>query len=89
MHPQFNEPIKVLAVFEKGTPPVPCKYKVINRYGEVEIVSINKITWVDRRATSFVDYHCESYYDSIVRRYQLRYWKDSFRWELIAKKNKC
>lgn len=70
MHSQYNGPIKVLAVFEKGTPPVPCKYK---------------ITWVDRRATSFVDYHCESYYDSIVRRYKLRYWKDSFRWELIAK----
>ncbi|MDD6043442.1 MAG: hypothetical protein PUB87_06795 [Eubacteriaceae bacterium] len=88
MPPQFAGPIKVLAVFEKGNPPVPCKYKVVDNRGEVETIAINKITWIDRRAIPFVDYHCETYYENYVQRYQLRYWKDSFRWELETERRK-
>ena len=68
-------PVKVLAVFEEGKPPMPCKYKIADRSGNIETVSIHKILWVDTRATLFVAYRCETYYESTMRRYELRYWK--------------
>ena len=44
MRIQGRKPTKVLAVFEEGKPPVPCKYKIKDRYGQEETVVIHKIT---------------------------------------------
>ncbi len=78
-------PVKVLAVFEEGKPSMPCKYKITDRRGNIETVPIHKILWVDARAILFVAYRCETYYESTMRRYELRYWKQDFKWELFAK----
>ena len=77
-------PVKVLAVFEVGKPPTPCRYKIIDRSGNEESIPVHKILWVDTRATLFVAYRCETYYESTMRRYELRYWKENFKWELFA-----
>ena len=78
-------PVKVLAVFEEGKPPMPCKYKIADRSGNVETVPIHKILWVDTREILFVTYRCETYYESTMRRYELRYWKQDFKRKLFAK----
>ena len=82
---QGRRPTKVLAVFEEGKPPVPCKYKIKDRYGQEETVAIHKITSMDANAVLFASYECETYYGDVVQRYELRYWKQEFCWELFAK----
>ena len=77
--------VKVLAVFEEGKPPMPCRYKITDISGNVETIPIHRIISVDAGAIFFVSYDCETYYDSLVRRYSLRYWKQDFKWELFAK----
>ena len=54
MRIQGRKPTKVLAVFEEGKPPVPCKYKIKDRYGQEETVVIHKITSVDANPILFV-----------------------------------
>ena len=84
MRPLYGTPVIVLAVFEVGKPPMPCKYKFTDRCGAEETIPIHKILWVDDRAVLFVAYRCETYYESTTRRYELRYWKENFKWELFA-----
>lgn len=85
MEAPSGKPVKVLAVFEAGKPPRPCKYKITDRSGNEETIYIHKILWVDTRASLFVSYMCETYYGSTMRRYELRYWKQDFKWELYVK----
>lgn len=85
MRIQGRKPTKVLAVFEEGKTPVPCKYKIKDRYGQEETVVIHKITSIDANPILFASYECETYYGDFVRRYELRYWKQELRWELFAK----
>lgn len=82
---QSSGPTKVLAVFEQGKPPVPCKYKITDGRGNEHTISIDKVTRIDQRASTFVAYQCESYYEDIAKRYELRFWRDSYKWELILK----
>ena len=85
MRVQVRKPTKVLAVFEEGRPPMPCRYKIKDERNEEQTVVIHKITSVDARAILFASYECETYYGDIVKRYELRYWKQEFRWELFVK----
>ena len=85
MRMQVRRPMKVLAVFENGKPPMPCKYKIKDENGIEETVSIHKITSVDSTALSFVAYECETYYENAVKRYDLIYWKQELKWELFVK----
>lgn len=83
MRKYSDESLKVLVVFEQRKPPIPRKYKVTDKRGSVHTVVVDKVTFVDRGAVPFVVYHCESYFENRVVRYKLRYWKDSFEWELF------
>ena len=83
MRIRTETPVKVLAVFENGKPPMPCKYKIKDRFGEVETVPIHRILSMDM-ALSFVSYECETYYESRTRKYKLTFWRETFRWELVV-----
>lgn len=81
---EISDDIKVLAVFEKKNPPLPCKFKITDSQGEEHTINVDKITRIDTRRMQFVDYYCETYFDSISRRFLLKYWKESYKWNLFV-----
>ena len=81
---EVSNEIKVLAVFEKSNPPMPCKFKLVDTQGEEHTINIDKITRIDTVRLQFVDYYCETYFNNVARRYLLKYWKESFKWNLFV-----
>ena len=81
---EIAKELKVLAVFEKGNPPLPCKFKITDTQGEEHTINVDKITRIDDRRIQFVSYHCESYSDNLSKRYLLQYWKDNYKWSLFV-----
>lgn len=71
-------------MFEKKNPPLPCKFKITDSQGEEHTINVDGITRIDTRRMQYVDYYCETYSDSISRRYLLKYWKDSYIWNLFV-----
>ncbi|MFA5638022.1 MAG: hypothetical protein WCY49_00905 [Anaerovoracaceae bacterium] len=79
------EPIDALVFFHKGKIPTPYKFKYVTVPGERETVYVDKILEVDEQKIagirSFV-YKCQSIIGEEIKRYELKYIIEEYRWEL-------
>ena len=74
------EPIDVIARFKAKEKPVPVKF----RFQDQEI-PVDKIIQIDETKLAGIKsivYHCQSCINNEVKRYELKYILDKWRWEL-------
>lgn len=77
--------IEMIAYFQKEGMPEPLRYRIADEQGELQVVHVDRVLWKkeDKRAGNLMlTYACQSAFDGVERRYELRYEAGTFRWFL-------
>ncbi len=78
--------IEMIAYFQRQGMPEPLRYRIADEEGALQVVHVDRILWKkeDKRAGNLmVTYACQSLFDGVERRYELRYEAGTFRWFLV------
>ena len=77
--------IQVIAVFTENARPAPVKFKLLKEDGTYIVVKINKIITINEERLAgnrmFV-YACQSIFDGVEKRYELKYEINTCKWYL-------
>jgi len=83
----FNKPTDALVVFSAATKmPRPYKIKYENEYGNTVMIKIEQILYTEKRKCGGQDvliYNCQSSTNGRLYRFELKYFLQDTRWELV------
>lgn len=85
---KYEKGIDVLCVFVEGTPPIPRKFKIKYKEGTIKLVEIEQVRFVEEKYKNGISnhhfiYHCTSESNEVLINYELKYFVQDMRWELI------
>ena len=78
-------PIDTIAIFRRGTHPMPRKFRFAREDGSLQEVQVDRVLSVEPRRIAGIPtllYDCQSVLDQVEHRYQLKYLIGDCRWEL-------